>query len=334
MGVGTRETSTALGFLPILQRDRQYVETPLSSTATGLLAIVLVLLLAAGLLMWGAIGRRLLRGEPLVAWSLRPPVPWGGLEVALVVFLYLGGLIIFPAAVHQLRSTKTPQPLAAVATEAPDTQHQLVRLIRSSRDAATLALSVITAALLAPLCEEFVFRLVLQGWLEDRLRWLRLRARWLRRRGRGLVPLMVVALLFAGFHARGASAGPRPEVIRDYLSGAALAQLVTLLAGTAVLRYGAGATAADLGLRRATLRADVRLGLASFLALAPVLYGLQMALTLLLPKRIAADPISLVPFALVVGWLYLRTHRIVPSIVTHMALNATSLLLLWLAPEL
>jgi membrane protease YdiL (CAAX protease family) len=40
-------------------------------------------------------------------------------------------------------------------------------------------------------------------------------------------------------------------------------------------------------------------------------------------------PFSLFPLALVLGYLYQRTHRIVPSIVCHALFNATSLLALW-----
>jgi membrane protease YdiL (CAAX protease family) len=44
---------------------------------------------------------------------------------------------------------------------------------------------------------------------------------------------------------------------------------------------------------------------------------------------VAPDPVALFILALVLGTLYYRTHRIVPSIVTHAAFNATTLLLLW-----
>jgi membrane protease YdiL (CAAX protease family) len=50
----------------------------------------------------------------------------------------------------------------------------------------------------------------------------------------------------------------------------------------------------------------------------------------LLPSYVAADPFTLFPFALVLGTLYCRAHRIVPAIVLHAALNTTSLVLLWL----
>jgi membrane protease YdiL (CAAX protease family) len=74
---------------------------------------------------------------------------------------------------------------------------------------------------------------------------------------------------------------------------------------------------------------DVGLGLGAALAVVPWVYVLQWGLTAALPESISPDPITLVPFAVVLGLLYYRTHRIVPSIVLHMALNATSLALAW-----
>jgi len=64
--------------------------------------------------------------------------------------------------------------------------------------------------------------------------------------------------------------------------------------------------------------------------LAPVIYGLNIVLSLLLPKSIAPDPLSLFFLAIVLGTIYYRTRRIVPSISLHMSLNFTSLVMAWL----
>ena len=42
-------------------------------------------------------------------------------------------------------------------------------------------------------------------------------------------------------------------------------------------------------------------------------------------------PIPLFAFGLMLGFLYQRTHRLAPCVVAHMALNATSLLVVWAA---
>ncbi len=41
-------------------------------------------------------------------------------------------------------------------------------------------------------------------------------------------------------------------------------------------------------------------------------------------------PISLFFLALVLGYLYQRTHRLWPSLVVHMLLNGGSIVILWL----
>jgi membrane protease YdiL (CAAX protease family) len=45
-----------------------------------------------------------------------------------------------------------------------------------------------------------------------------------------------------------------------------------------------------------------------------------------------AAPVPLFFYALALGYLYNRTHRIAPSIVAHLALNSTSMAMLFLAP--
>jgi membrane protease YdiL (CAAX protease family) len=42
------------------------------------------------------------------------------------------------------------------------------------------------------------------------------------------------------------------------------------------------------------------------------------------------DPVALFVLALILGFLYQRTHRIVPCIVVHALFNALNLLILWL----
>ncbi|MEK6249967.1 MAG: CPBP family intramembrane metalloprotease, partial [Planctomycetales bacterium] len=41
------------------------------------------------------------------------------------------------------------------------------------------------------------------------------------------------------------------------------------------------------------------------------------------------DPVPIFLFSLALGYLYFKTHRILPCIITHMALNALSMLILW-----
>ena len=120
----------------------------------------------------------------------------------------------------------------------------------------------------------------------------------------------------------------------QYLTGLFLAQmaadLLVLGLAIAVLRFAAGATAADLGWKPEKLRSDAKLGLLALLAVIGPVLALQVALMGLVKWTgidYAPDPIPLFFLALVLGVLYHRTHRIAPSLVLHMAFNATSIVL-------
>jgi membrane protease YdiL (CAAX protease family) len=126
-------------------------------------------------------------------------------------------------------------------------QHPIVEVLVSAAAEDRLFLLVqltIAAVIIAPVCEEILFRVLLQGFLEAReQRWRRL---GLRAWPRGLVPVLVSSAAFALMH---------------------------------------------LG------------------------HGL--------------DPIPLFVLALVLGYLYFKTHRLLPSLVVHMALNALAMAQLW-----
>ena len=148
---------------------------------------------------------------------------------------------------------------------------------------------------------------------------------------RGLVPVLATSLLFASLHYRQGGAKIEPPVIEAILVLNMVVGLLTVAFGLFLLKSDARATMSDLGLSSETFLCDVRLGVLTFLAMVAPIYLLQGALQCLLNNflkwNIAADPFTLVLFAFVLGTLYYRTHRIVPSIVLHMCLNVTSIAL-------
>ena len=97
-----------------------------------------------------------------------------------------------------------------------------------------------------------------------------------------------------------------------------------------LLRWRVGATAADLGWTPRKTVADIELGITAFVAIAVPIYATQFGLRFLLPEHIAPDPIPLFFFAVVLGIIYHRTHRLTPLVVLHAVFNGTSLLLAWL----
>jgi membrane protease YdiL (CAAX protease family) len=179
--------------------------------------------------------------------------------------------------------------------------------------------------------EEFFFRVLLQGWLEAAERRHRRQLPTLRR----LLPhggpaVIATSLVFARLHARVGTEQYSVSYVAGMLVGQAAVNLLALAFALFWVRARAGATARDLGWAPEHLWSDVRTGLVAFAAVAVPIYAIQFLFWSLLPEGVAADPAPLFFFALVLGSLYYRTHRIVPAIVLHMSLNACSLML-WLA---
>jgi membrane protease YdiL (CAAX protease family) len=122
--------------------------------------------------------------------------------------------------------------------------HPLIELAR--RQPSQLWLIGFCAVLVAPLVEEFFFRVILQGWLERRERSIAREARLWPALPTGMVPILISSLLFAAVHA-----GQWPA------------------------------------------------------------------------------PVPLFFLALVLGYLYHQTHRLLPSLVVHALLNGCTFLNLW-----
>jgi membrane protease YdiL (CAAX protease family) len=132
---------------------------------------------------------------------------------------------------------------AVLASRLPS-EHPLITSIKANP--ALLPVAAVLAVLFAPLLEEFLFRVVLQGWLEKAERSLRRRSPKTFSWPRGVLPVLASSLAFAAAHV------------------------------------GHG-----------------------------------------------ADPVPLFLLALVLGYLYRQTHRLWPSLVLHMTLNALTTALVW-----
>lgn len=271
------------------------------------MALLLVSLAICGWLVW-----KIRHNHPPLAYEGRRPVPWNGRDVTVAFVALYGSMIVFqglllnaygvhldaepglPDAVKPalLVAQSVAEVLVMVLTIAllarhrgagpadfgltrghtrhdvaagvigflfvlapvsilyvmlkPEELHPLVELVQ--RRPAQLWLIGFCAVVVAPLVEEFFFRVLLQGWLE----------RWERDRQHaahvqpalptGLVPILISAFFFAAMHAEQWPA-----------------------------------------------------------------------------------PVPLFFLALVMGYLYHQTHRLLPSLVVHVCLNGATFLNLWLA---
>lgn len=295
-----------------------------------------VAILLAGLVgcigVWTFVARRLAWGETVLRCQPRRPVPWRGSDVFLILMAYffpallVAGQALFVAVQMWLAGAKPLPPPPVV--EKAQVSHPVIELLQAQPHVSAWLLCIVSVVLVAPVVEEVLFRLVLQGWLESveartpprqRL-WPKVRGFW---------PVGLASLLFAALHFRTAQPTMAAEEVELLLAKVTTWNLVALgFAGT-LLVVRRGATWTDLGFVPGKLGSDIRLGLLAFVAVAVPIYLAQAGLQRLL-QGVAADPITLSFFAMVLGVLYFRTHRLVASIVLHMALNSTSLLLAWL----
>jgi membrane protease YdiL (CAAX protease family) len=195
------------------------------------------------------------------------------------------------------------------------------------RNVWTLLLGAVSAIVIAPITEEFVFRLLLQGWLESLERRMRRQIPAMRQITLGIVPLMSTAILFAAIHIRKPEPLMALSTILVLLCIQAVTSLLTVAVSICWLKFVVGATLADFGVVPQKLAADVRLGLLTLAAVAAPVYAIMAAAKEWLPKTIVPDPIPLLFLAVALGTLYYRTHRIIPSLVLHAAFNAIGVIM-------
>jgi membrane protease YdiL (CAAX protease family) len=169
-----------------------------------------------------------------------------------------------------------------------ESAHPIIKMIKESPSAWMLIWTGVATVVLAPLCEELTFRLLLQGWLE---RWEDRQLGW--RQAAAEVPVIAsettsldgpVAAANQSVE-RLAPASPAPEPPRRGIGG---------------LPYG---------------WFPIIVSAAAF-GIAHIGYG--------------PEPAPIFLLGLVLGYVYQRTHRIVPSMVTHALFNSFTMFILWL----
>ena len=268
---------------------------------------------------------RLRRGLPVVRYQPRRPVPWRGIDLLLVLVFYLSAIMLLAGLAKPILGPEIVREPASYDVEKSSASHTIAMLFAEG-DAWVLLLCGLSAVVLAPVVEEFLFRLLLQGCLETAGRRLRPKMPTLRRWVPGAIgPIAITSYLFALMHFR----VQRPIRHLSYhvyvVAGSLVVGVLVMAFAICLLRFRAGATAEDFGFVPDKLLADVGLGMLAFAGLAAPTYAAMLLLGSLLPKYLAPDPFVLYFFSLALGILYYRTHRIVPAIVLHMSLNATSL---------
>jgi len=291
---------------------------------------VVVLAAWASMSVWLLAFVRWRQGMAVLPFEIRRRVPWRGSDVVVVLALFLG--------LRFLAMSMTPLLLTAEQMQPPQVQDpeeaalHPVMLLLKQQGAVALVVAVLAAVVVAPVVEEFVFRVVFQGWLEAAEQRWRRRVRWFRSFiPRGLVAILIPSTIFAALHVRREQPAVSSAVLIYALVSQGFASVLATAIAVARLRLRRAATWEDLGVVPGKLVPDIGLGLLAAVAVCPMMYLIMSKVKDLLPPDVAPDPIPLFFFALALGILYLRTHRISAPITLHVALNGTSLALAWLA---
>lgn len=178
-------------------------------------------------------------------------------------------------------------------------EHPVEELLHQPMDTATWIVVFLAVVVVAPLVEELLFRVVLQGWLEKT---------FTRSVSSGEKSTIEVS-----------PADPMLEL------DATLNRLAERVPETVVNPYVAPSSLESSFVPRA----GPREGATSWLAIP--FSSLVFAMIHLRPE--SADPVPLFVFALMLGYLYQQSHRIWPGVVLHATLNGISLLMLALARQ-
>lgn len=169
-----------------------------------------------------------------------------------------------------------------------ESAHPIITMIKESPSWSMLIGTGVATVVLAPICEELTFRLLLQGWLE---RWEDRRLGWRQ------TPMEVPAITSETPPAEGsvavydqaaeplAPAPPAPEPPLRGIGGLPYGWFPIIISG-------------------------------AVFGIAHIGYG--------------PEPLPIFLLGLVLGYLYQRTHRIVPSMVTHALFNSFTMFILWL----
>ncbi len=286
----------------------------------------LVLVLMAQVL-FTTLGRILLRE----GWQIELPEDFRQLDPANLAAVQLATIaatsatLIFAIALVRLRTGATASDLgirlrrggydarlgavAFVAFAAPiyalqaalvhffPTQHPLIDLLQSHPNSWTFVVVAVSVSIVAPLSEEFVLRVLFQGWLER-----------------------VVAATWPGAFPTLIADSKEPSAGEPSAGDEQPVHAVVENAGSTDGTYAASESllvdaAQDRRNAFIPIRAIPIVTSALFFALLHVGQG--------------PAPIPLFFLALGLGYLYQRTHRLWPSAVVHFLLNTSSLAILW-----
>lgn len=288
------------------------------------------LILCSGLIVWVAIVKKFLLGEPILPYQPRRQVPWELWDFIILVLFNYAVLILLLTVIGAIWPNFLSPPDKAVVKQL-NNDHLAIQLV-SAGSWPVIVVGGLIIIVITPIFEEIYFRVFLQGWLEKAERNYCRNISFIRKMPLGTLPILLSSLVFAILHFRKSGEEIEPHIIFWIFICQLLANILSLIFAVVWMRKRVGATAEDLGWigwEPKVILNDIQLGITTFAAIVAPIFTIQQIAVNILPKEYAPDPIPIFFFAIALGLLYNRTHRVVPSIALHMALNATSLILIF-----
>ncbi|MDR1491357.1 MAG: CPBP family intramembrane metalloprotease [Planctomycetaceae bacterium] len=294
--------------------------------------------------------------QVLLPFRHRPPVAWDAADVLLIIAFYFAlqiGVSLILAVPQQenqnriVQQSETNDGGEEMDAETGEEQlskkqtisdkelrreHPLVVIMKkaSSRSIAIIV-CFLSAIIIAPLTEEFIFRVVIQSGI----------ASTIRKMSDDLavekyLSILLPSLVFAAVHFRASPSDDanypmtpsQVEQMIRIMEATALANLLTM--GTAILflRYVRGSKWSDLGLK--DFRKTGKYALGALIVLLIILFPILLffnAIKHLFPD-VVVDPIPLFFFAVVLSTIYYRSRRFAVVFFLHAFFNAFSFFVL------
>ncbi|MDR0337640.1 MAG: CPBP family intramembrane metalloprotease [Planctomycetaceae bacterium] len=255
-------------------------------------------------------------------------VSWNGFDVFLLFFLWL---ILLSGSVQMMLHVFSEQTdsLNIPAQAKTTTHHPLSQLLEQGKNSPIiLFVAFFCGVITAPLTEEFLFRLLFQGWLEKKSNdwrfgvslseYFPFRFLFLP----GFFSIVVVSVLFALAH--GGKRIEQPVDVQFYsMIGVGMTNVFVFCFGMFYLTVIRGTTVQELGFQTNRIGKDVFLAAGIFVLSAPLIFFLHWLLQNNFPNRVT-DPVPLFIFSIILGSLYYRTGRLFPCILLHAFLNSFS----------
>ena len=255
---------------------------------------------------------------PLEVIPAKQTVPWTGGDVLLFVAIWIVTQFVIGMVVG---ITVQYDQLPVSAANGEDFRHPLEQIIHYGKHSPfALLIAFMVAVIVAPLIEEFLFRLLFQGWLESMLRQFHVA------RASGIA-IVTVSLCFAAMHA---GRSVLNEQILLYLFAATVvANCLIFTLGIVYLVFVRNVQKTDFLGTEPFFHPRLFVSICYCLLALFFIWGIIALLDISFPKT-NTDPIPIFFFSLLLGTLYSRTQNILYCILLHAFLNCTSLTFVWL----